>query len=153
TRPAYDMVVQAMGGIMSLTGQPGGPPTRVGTSVGDLTAALFGTVGIAAALYDREKTGRGQKVDVGMLDCQVAILENAIARYVANGEVPGPLGTRHPSIAPFAAFKAKDEYIVIAAGNNALFARVAKVLDREEWSNDPRFSTNPARIAHLDALH
>ncbi|MBV9569947.1 MAG: CoA transferase [Alphaproteobacteria bacterium] len=152
-RPAYDMVVQAMGGIMSLTGHPGGPPTRVGTSIGDLTAALFGTVGIASALYDREKTGRGQKVDVGMLDCQVAILENAIARYVATGDVPGPLGTRHPSIAPFAAFKTKDDYIVIAAGNDALFARMSKVLGREEWPRDPRFATNPARIEHLDALH
>jgi len=152
-RPAYDMVVQAMGGIMSLTGHPGGEPTRVGTSVGDLTAALFGTVGIATALYDREKTGRGQKVDVGMLDCQVAILENAIARYVATGDVPGPLGTKHPSIAPFAAFRTKDDYIVIAAGNDALFARVAKVLGHEDWANDPRFATNPKRIEHLDALH
>jgi CoA:oxalate CoA-transferase len=152
-RPAYDMVVQAMGGIMSLTGHPGGEPTRVGTSVGDLTAALFGTVGIATALYDREKTGRGQKVDVGMLDCQVAILENAIARYVASGEVPGPLGTRHPSIAPFAAFRTLDDYIVIAAGNDALFARIANVLGHEEWPHDPRFATNPSRIEHLDALH
>ncbi|HEX3651716.1 MAG TPA: CoA transferase [Rhizomicrobium sp.] len=152
-RPAYDMVVQAMGGIMSLTGHPGGPPTRVGTSVGDLTAALFGTLGIASALYHREKAGRGQKVDVGMLDCQVAILENAIARYVATGEVPGPLGTRHPSIAPFAAFKTKDEYIVIAAGNDALFGRVARVLGHEEWPREPRFATNPARVHHLDALH
>ena len=153
TRPAYDMVVQAMGGIMSLTGHPGGPPTRVGTSIGDLTAALFGTVGIASALYDRERIGRGQKVDVGMLDCQLAILENAIARYVATGEVPGPLGTKHPSIAPFAAFKTKDDYIVIAAGNDALFTRVAKVLTHEEWANDPRFSTNPTRVQNLDALH
>jgi CoA:oxalate CoA-transferase len=152
-RPAYDMVVQAMGGIMSLTGHPGGPPTRVGTSVGDLTAALFGTVGIASALYDREKTGLGRKVDVGMLDCQVAILENAIARYVATGEVPGPLGTKHPSIAPFAAFKTKDNYIVIAAGNDVLFMCIAKVLGHEEWPRDPRFATNPARIEHLDALH
>jgi len=152
-RPAYDMVVQAMGGIMSLTGHPAGPPTRVGTSVGDLTAALFGTVGIASALFDREKTGLGQKIDVGMLDCQVAILENAIARYVATGEAPGPLGTKHPSIAPFAAFKTKDHYIVIAAGNDALFARVAKVLGREEWTRDPRFATNPARVENLDALH
>ena len=152
-RPAYDMVVQAMGGIMSLTGHPGGPPTRVGTSVGDLTAALFGTVGIASALYDREKTGRGQKVDVGMLDCQVAILENAIARYVATGEVPGPMGARHPSIAPFAAFKTRHDYIVIAAGNDALFARVAKVLGHDEWPRDARFATNFARIEHLDALH
>jgi CoA:oxalate CoA-transferase len=153
TRPAYDMVVQAMGGIMSLTGHPGGEPTRVGTSVGDLTAALFGTVGIASALYDREKTGRGQKVDVGMLDCQVAILENAIARYVATGEVPGPLGTKHPSIAPFAAFRTMDDYIVIAAGNDALFARVAKVLGHEEWANGPRFADNPSRVHNLDALH
>ena len=152
-RPAYDMVVQAMGGIMSLTGHPGGPPTRVGTSVGDLTAALFGTVGIASALYDREKTGRGQKVDVAMLDCQVAILENAIARYVATGEVPGPMGTKHPSIAPFAAFKTKDDYIVIAAGNDALFAQVAKVLGHEEWPRDPRFAANPARVLNLVALH
>jgi CoA:oxalate CoA-transferase len=152
-RPAYDMVVQAMGGIMSLTGHPGGEPTRVGTSVGDLTAALFGTIGIVSALYDREKTGRGQKVDVGMLDCQVAILENAIARYVATGDVPGPLGARHPSIAPFAAFRTQDSHIVIAAGNDQLFARVAKVLRREEWPRDPRFATNPSRIAHLDALH
>ncbi len=152
-RPAYDMVVQAMGGIMSLTGHPGGPPTRVGTSVGDLTAALFGTVGISAALYEREKTGRGQKVDVAMLDCQVAILENAIARYIATGEVPGPLGTKHPSIAPFAAFKTRDDYIVIAAGNDALFERVAKVLGHEAWSREPHFATNPARVQHLDALH
>ncbi|MFL5236630.1 MAG: CaiB/BaiF CoA transferase family protein [Rhizomicrobium sp.] len=152
-RPAYDMVVQAMGGIMSLTGHPNGPPTRVGTSVGDLTAALFGTLGIASALYDREKTGRGQKVDVGMLDCQVAILENAIARHVATSEVPGPLGTRHPSIAPFAAFKTKDDYMVVAAGNDALFARIAKVLGHEEWPRDPRFATNPSRVEHLDALH
>jgi CoA:oxalate CoA-transferase len=152
-RPAYDMVVQAMGGIMSLTGHPGGPPTRVGTSVGDLTAALFGTVGIASALYDREKIGRGQKVDVGMLDCQVAILENAIARYVATGDVPGPLGTKHPSIAPFAAFKTQDDHIVIAAGNDLLFARMAKVLGREEWAHNPRFASNPARIEHLDSLH
>jgi len=152
-RPAYDMVVQAMGGIMSLTGHPGGEPTRVGTSVGDLTAALFGTVGIATALYDRERTGRGQKVDVGMLDCQVAILENAIARYVATGEVPGPLGTKHPSIAPFAAFRTADDHIVIAAGNDALFGRVAKVLGHEGWTRDPRFATNPKRIEHLDGLH
>jgi CoA:oxalate CoA-transferase len=147
------MVVQAMGGIMSLTGHPGGEPTRVGTSVGDLTAALFATIGIASALYEREKTGRGQKVDVAMLDCQVAILENAIARYVATGEIPGPLGAQHASIAPFAAFKTKDSHIVIAAGNDQLFARVAKVLGHAAWTRDPRFATNPARIEHLEALH
>jgi CoA:oxalate CoA-transferase len=152
SRPAYDMVVQAMGGIMSLTGHPGNPPTRVGTSVGDLTAGLFATIGIASALYDRQKTGRGMKVDVSMLDCQVAILENAIARFVATGEVPGPLGARHPSIAPFACFATQDGHIVIAAGTDPLFARVVDVLGRGELAGDARFLTNPDRVAHCHAL-
>ncbi len=152
TRPAYDMVVQAMGGIMSLTGHPGSPPTRVGSSVGDLAAGLFATIGIATALYDRTKSGHGMKVDVAMLDCQVALLENAIARYVATGQTPGPLGNRHPSIAPFACFAAKDKYLAIAAGNDALFAKVAQVLGRPELAQDPRFASNGARVRHVDAL-
>src|SRR5512145_762517 len=123
-RPAYDVVVQGMGGIMSLTGQPGGPPTRVGTSTGDITAGLFTAVGVLAALVERAHTGRGRHVDVAMLDCQVATLENAIARYVATGAVPGPLGTRHPSIAPFQAFATRDGFVVVAAGNDALFAKL-----------------------------
>ena len=151
-RPAYDMVVQAMGGIMSLTGHPGSPPTRVGSSMGDLTAGLFTTIGIAAALYDRAQNGRGMKVDVAMLDSQVAILENAIARYVASGEVPGPLGSRHPSIAPFAAFATADKHIAIAAGNDDLFAKTARVLGREDLIHDQRFRTNPARVRHVDEL-
>jgi CoA:oxalate CoA-transferase len=151
-RPAYDMVVQAMGGVMSLTGHPGGAPTRVGTSTGDITAGLFATIGIATALYDRERTGRGQKVDVAMLDSQVAVLENAISRYVATGEVPGKLGSRHPSIAPFAAFATKDGHIAIAAGNDVVFAAAAKVLGRDDLPGDPRFLTNPLRVQHVDAL-
>ncbi|NQV21059.1 MAG: CoA transferase, partial [Rhodospirillales bacterium] len=97
TRAAYDMVVQGMGGIMSLTGHPDSEPTRVGSSVGDITAGLFTAIAVNGALYDREKTGQGIKIDVAMLDCQVAILENAIARYFATGEIPGPIGARHPS--------------------------------------------------------
>ena len=151
-RPAYDMIAQAMGGVMSLTGHADGPPVRVGTSTGDLTAALFATIGIATALYDREKTGRGQKVDVAMLDAQVAVLENAISRYVATGEVPGKLGNRHPSIAPFAAFATRDGHIAIAAGNDELWARVAKVLGREDWAADPRFATNPERARNVEAM-
>jgi len=151
-RPAYDMIAQAMGGVMSLTGHPGGPPTRVGTSTGDITAALFATIGVVTALYDREKTGRGQKVDVAMLDSQVAVLENAISRYVATGEVPDKLGSRHPSIAPFAAFATKDGHIAIAAGNDDIWARVAKVLGREELIADERFRTNPSRVAHVDDM-
>src|ERR1700744_637663 len=151
-RPAYDMVVQAMGGVMSLTGHPGGAPTRVGTSTGDITAALFATIGVTTSLYDREKTGRGQKVDVAMLDSQVAVLENAISRYVATGEVPGKLGSRHPSIAPFAAFATKDGHIAIAAGNDDIWARVCRVLGREELITDERFVTNVARVTHVHAL-
>ncbi len=151
-RPAYDMVVQAMGGIMSLTGHPGGPPTRVGTSVGDLTAALYATLGIVAALYDRKATNKGMKVDISMLDCQVAFLENAIARYVATGQVPGPLGARHPSIAPFAVYATKNSHIVITAGTDELFARLAEVIGRPGLARERRFSTNHDRVENALAL-
>lgn len=151
-RPAYDMVVQAMGGVMSLTGQPGGPPTRVGTSVGDITAGLFTAVAINAALYDRQRTGEGRRVDVSMLDAQVAILENAIARFTATGNVPGPLGSRHPSIVPFQAYAASDGYLIMAAGNDALFRRACEVLGTKETADDPRFQSNEARCRHVDAL-
>jgi CoA:oxalate CoA-transferase len=152
-RPAYDMVVQAMGGVMSLTGHPDSPPTRVGTSTGDLSAGLFATIGIIAALYDRKTTALGQKVDISMLDSQVALLENAISRYVATGEVPGRLGSRHPSIAPFAAFATKDGHIAIAAGNDDLFARVARVIGREDLIADERFTNNPRRVVNYEPLH
>lgn len=151
-RAAYDMVVQGMGGIMSLTGHPGGPPTRVGTSVGDITAGLFTAIGVNAALFHRERTGEGMKVDVAMLDCQVAILENAIARYVATGQVPGPLGARHPSITPFEAYKTADGWIIIAAGNDGLFKKLASALTRPELATDTRFATNDMRTRHHDEL-
>ncbi len=151
-RAAYDMVVQAMGGIMSLTGHPGSPPTRVGTSVGDITAALFTAIGVNAALYNRTNTGQGIKVDVSMLDCQVAILENAIARYFASGEVPEPMGARHPSITPFEAFATREGYIVIAAGNDGLFRKLAEALGRPHLADDARFATNPDRTRNHGAL-
>ena len=151
-RPAYDVIAQAMGGMMSLTGQPGAPPTRVGTSIGDIAAGLFAAIGISAALAERERTGRGTLVDVAMLDAQVAILENAVARYLATGEVPGPLGSRHPSIAPFAAYAAADGHLVIAAGNDALFRRLCDVLGRPALAADARFAGNEARVRHADAL-
>ena len=151
-RPAYDIVAQGMGGIMSLTGQPGGPPTRVGTSLGDIAAALFTAVGVEAALLERERSGRGMYVDVAMLDSQVAILENAIARYTATGEVPGPLGSRHPSITPFEALATRDDHIIIAAGNDALFAALCRALGCAELARDPRFASNDLRTRNHAAL-
>jgi CoA:oxalate CoA-transferase len=151
-RPAYDMVVQAMGGVMSLTGHPGAPPTRVGTSIGDITAGLFAAIGVASALYRRTLTGEGCLVDVAMLDGQVAILENAIARWSATGEVPAPLGARHPSIAPFDAFAAADGHVIIAAGNDALFAALCDVIGRPDLPDNPLFKTNVDRTAHQAAL-
>ncbi len=152
TRAAYDMVVQGMGGIMSLTGHPGSPPTRVGTSVGDITAGLFTAIGINAALVERARTGIGRKVDVAMLDCQVAILENAIARYVSTGQVPGPLGARHPSITPFEAFRTADGWVIVAAGNDGLFRKLCDALGRPDLAGNPLFATNESRTRHAAAL-
>ncbi len=151
-RPAYDMVVQGMGGIMSLTGAPGGEPTRVGTSIGDIAAGLFTTIGVNAALYQRAETGVAQKIDVAMLDCQVAMLENAIARYQATGEVPGPIGSRHPSITPFASFRTRDGHIIITAGNDALFATMCRVLSREDLIERHEFASNLLRTENEVAL-
>jgi CoA:oxalate CoA-transferase len=151
-RPAYDIVVQAMGGVMSLTGHPGSPPTRVGTSIGDITAGLFSTIGIQAALLERVHSGVGRQVDVAMLDAQVATLENAIARYQASGEVPGPMGSRHPSIAPFEALATAHGTLVVAAGNDALFATLCDTLGCAELARDPRFVTNELRRKHAPAL-
>ena len=150
--PAYDMVVQGMGGLMSVTGHPNSEPTRVGTSIGDITAGLFTAIGINAALYDRQKTGKGTFIDVSMLDCQIAILENAIARYLSKNEIPEPMGSRHPSIAPFEAFKTKDNYIIIAAGNDKLFEKLCNVLNITEIANDERFNTNSLRCENMNQL-
>ena len=113
-RPALDIIVQAMGGIMSITGEPGGGPVRPGSSLGDMIAGLFSTTAILAALQERERSGQGQYIDVSMLECQLAILEAAVGRYVTTGESPGPIGTRHPSFTPFQAFKTADDWIVVA---------------------------------------
>jgi CoA:oxalate CoA-transferase len=151
-KPAYDITIQALGGIMSLTGEPGGRPVRVGTSIGDIAAGLFTATGIISAIHARDRTGCGQRIDVGMLDCQVAILENAIARYFVTGEVPGPLGTRHPSITPFEQFRSKDSYIVIAAGNDALWGKLSRALGKPELLEDPRFKDNNLRTENQPQL-
>jgi CoA:oxalate CoA-transferase len=148
-RPAYDVIAQAMGGIMSLTGHEGGPPTRVGSSIGDLGAGLFTALGIVAALHDRTRTGKGMQIDVAMLDSQIGLLENAIIRYCASGRSPRPVGARHSSIAPFEPYRARNGYIVIACGNDELFRRLAACLQRPDLAADPRFSENERRSDHV----
>lgn len=151
-KPAYDIIVQAMGGIMSITGPEGGEPCRVGASVGDIIAGMFTAYGIMMALHHRDKTGEGQKVDVAMLDSQVAVLENAIARYVTSGSVPTPLGNRHPSISPFSSFTAKDGHIIVGAGNERLWTKLCNILEKPELLADPRFESNSKRTANVREL-
>ncbi|WP_119303401.1 CaiB/BaiF CoA transferase family protein [Dongia deserti] len=151
-RPAYDIIAQAMGGIMSLTGHDGGPPTRVGSSIGHLGAGLFTALGIVAALHDRTRTGKSMLIDVAMLDSQIGLLENAIIRYCASGQSPKPVGARHSSIAPFEPYRARNGHIVIACGNDDLFRRLAACLQRPDLAIDPRFSDNARRSDHVLAL-
>jgi CoA:oxalate CoA-transferase len=146
SRPAYDMVAQAYSGLMSITGPEGGPPCRVGSSVGDIIAGMQATIGILAALRYRERTGRGQYVDIAMVDSLFSVLENAVARYVNTGEVPGPLGGAHPSITPFQGFQTKDgQWVIAAIGNDKLWAQYCELLGRRELIDHPKFKTNPLR--------
>jgi CoA:oxalate CoA-transferase len=144
-KPAYDMVVQARGGLMSITGETNGPPVRAGASVGDIVAGMYLTQGVLAALYAREKTGRGAKVDIAMLDAQLAIQEHALAITAATGIPPGRTGARHPTITPFSTYRAADGFFVIAAGNDAMFADLCATLGLGALDEDPRFATNAGR--------
>ena len=150
--PSYDMVVQGLGGIMSITGHPGMPLTRIGTSIGDLAGGLYTAIALNAALLHRERTGEATKVDVALFDCQLALLENAIMRYTTTGEIPGPMGARHPSITPFEAFPTADGNLIIAAGNDGLFVKLAHALDRADLAENALFKTNALRNQHQEAL-
>ncbi|RPI11555.1 MAG: CoA transferase [Zetaproteobacteria bacterium] len=154
SRPAYDMVAQAYSGLMSITGPEGGPPCRVGSSVGDIIAGMQGAIGILAALRYREKSGRGQCVDIAMVDGLFSVLENAVARYVNTREIPGPLGGAHPSIAPFQGYQGKDgQWVIAAIGNDKLWAQYCKILGREDLIEDPKFKTNPLRCDHRKEMN
>ncbi len=151
-RPAYDMVVQGLGGIMSITGNPGQPPARVGMSIGDIGAGLYTAVAVNAALVERARTGEGTKIDVSMFDCQLALLENAIMRYTVTDEIPGPLGARHPTITPFEAFATADGYVIIAAGNDVTFGRLATTLGNPAMAQNPDYASNEKRLANQPKL-
>ncbi len=149
---AYDLIVQGMGGIMSLTGQPGGPPTMVGVPQGDMIAGMFAAFAVVAALHARERTGVGQVIDATMIGGQVALLSRQAARYFADGTVPEPEGNLHTSIAPYQTFRASDGYVNVCCGNNALFARACHALGLDDLPGDPRFADNRSRLTHRAAL-
>jgi CoA:oxalate CoA-transferase len=150
--PGYDIVVQAMGGVMSLTGWPDEQPARVGTSIGDLGAALFGVVGILAGLYKRSRDAQGTHVDISMLDCQAALMETAFARFDVEGKVPARTGDAHPSLAPFESFAAEDGRVIIAAGNDQLFLLAADALGVPQLALEPQFLTNDLRVQNRPAM-
>jgi CoA:oxalate CoA-transferase len=152
--PALDVIVQGAGGVMSITGEPGGGPVRPGFSVGDVAAGLYCAIGVLAAVREREQSGRGQMVDISMVDCQIAVLENAYMRYHVTGETPQRLGTRHPTAVPFQAFPTADGYLVLALawGVPNQWALLCAELDVPELIDDERFATSQARSANHGEL-
>ena len=151
-RPGYDALIQAMGGVMSLTGEPDGAPQKVGIPVADLFAGLYGCIGVLAAVNHRHATGEGQQVDIGMLDTHVAWLANQGMNYLATGENPPRLGNQHPNISPYQEFPTKDGYIILAVGNDPTFVRFCKTVGREDIAADARFATNATRVANRDLV-
>jgi formyl-CoA transferase len=150
--PAYDLIVQGMGGMMSLTGQPGGMPTMVGVPEADMIAGMFAAFAVVAALHARERTGEGQVIDATMIGGQVALLSRQAARYFADGTAPKPEGNVHASIVPYQTFHAADGYVNVCCGNNAMFERMCRALGLEDLLGDARFADNTKRVAHRDAL-
>jgi len=152
SRPGYDIMVQALSGLMSVTGEPGGPPVKAGVALLDVITGLQAAIGILAALHERERTGRGRHVTVSLFDASAAAMVNQAANLLIGGIVAGPMGTAHPNIAPYQAFQASDRPFILAAGNDRLFARTCEVLGRSEWASDPRFVTNEDRVRHREEL-
>ena len=151
-RPGYDSLMQAMGGIMSLTGEPDGLPQKVGVPVADIFAGLYGCIGVLAALRNKERTGRGQQVDIGMLDANVAWLANQGMNFLATGENPPRLGNQHPNIVPYQVFPTADGHMVLSIGNDPTFVRFCKNFGLDDMPDDVRFSTNAARVANRDLV-
>jgi len=155
-RPGYDFMVQGLGGLMSVTGErddsPGGGPQKVGVAVADLFTGMYATSAILAALLAREKSGRGQAIDMALLDVQVAMLANLSAAYFASGEVPRRMGNAHQAIVPYHVFRAADDFLIVAVGNDSQFAKFCDIVGAPQWAADTRFATNPARVRHRELL-
>lgn len=156
SRPGYDFLIQAMGGLMSITGRkegtPGAGPQKAGVALTDILTGLYGGIGILAAVAHRERTGKGQHIDVALLDVQVAALANQAMNYLVGGTAPTPMGNAHPNIVPYQDFETRDGHIIIAVGNDAQFSRLCMALGRSELAHDKRYSDNARRVEHRDDL-
>ena len=151
-RAGYDFLIQAMGGLMSITGAPDSAPQKVGVAITDVVTGLYATIGILAAVQARHRTGEGQHLDISLLDSQVASLANQATSFLATGTSPVRLGNAHPSIVPYQSFPTADGAMIVAVGNDAQFARLATVLGHAEWGSDPRFASNRERVRHRAVL-
>ncbi len=152
SRPGYDIIMQALSGLMSVTGEREGEPTKAGVALLDVITGLYAAVGILAALRERDATGRGRHVSVALFDASVSAMVNQAANYLIGGVVPTRMGTAHPNIVPYQSFHASDRPFILAGGNDRLFARTCEVIERPDWASDERFATNEARVANRDAL-
>ncbi len=150
--PAFDLALQAMGGAMSVTGERGGAPVRMGVPMGDLAGGLFGSFAVAGALFRRARTGRGAHVDLSLLDCQVALLSYLAQYFWTDGNVPRPLGSAHASVVPYQALATEDGHLIVAVFAEKFWAGFCRAVERPEWEADPRFATNRDRVAHRDTL-
>lgn len=152
-RPGYDILAQAMGGMMAITGEKGGAPTRAGSALGDILGGLHGLIGILAAVNARSVTGKGQRVDISLMDCVIAATENTALKYLESGTIPPRMGNRYAAVSPYDAFKCKDGQIIIAAGNQKLYEKLCtEILHRPDMVTDPRFVDMTGRLANQDAI-
>lgn len=147
-QPGYDFIIQGMSGMMSITGEPDGQPQKIGTALADIITGLYATIGIQAALWQRERTGLGQQVDMALLDSMVGVLANQAMNYLSSGTAPTRLGNAHPNICPYQVLPVKDGHIILAVGNDGQFQRLAKLIGQEQIGADERFATNAARVAN-----
>jgi crotonobetainyl-CoA:carnitine CoA-transferase CaiB-like acyl-CoA transferase len=151
-RAGYDFLIQGMSGLMSVTGEPGREPQKAGVAVTDILTGLYGAVGILAAIEQRHRTGRGQHIDMALLDCATAAMANQAMNYLATGRAPLRQGNSHPNIAPYQVFATSDGHIIVAVGNDGQFRRMCGVLDRTDVAGDPRFASNADRVANREVL-
>ncbi|WP_394063665.1 CaiB/BaiF CoA transferase family protein [Alcaligenes sp. WGS1538] len=151
-RPGYDFMIQGLGGLMSLTGEPGGEPQKAGVAVADVMTGMYATVAVLAAVLERQRSGLGQHLDIALLDCQVAMMANQNMNFLATGQAPQRPGNAHQNLVPYQVFAASDGHLIVAVGNDAQFRSFAQELGHPEWAQDPRFARNAGRVVHREEL-